>query len=80
MYQHELIEKLYGKTFSEKYNNFINDLLDYEKHNNFFSEENPIGNYVMINKDPHLFTVLFKTDLPDVIKSDLQSLADSYFK
>lgn len=80
MEESSLIEKLYGNDFAERWNRFVSELLNYEQENSFFTKENPIGNFVIMNKDPQLFTVLFKTDLPEKIKNDLQNLADSYFK
>ncbi|MDO5637736.1 MAG: hypothetical protein Q4G18_10885 [Myroides sp.] len=80
MYQHELIERLYGKDFASKYNSFVDELLKYEENNPFFNEENQIGDYIVMNRDPQLFTVLFKDTLPKQISNDLSDLADSYFK
>jgi len=80
MYEHEMIKKLYGEEFSKKYDSFVDELLEYEKRTKFFTEEKPLGNYVIMNKDPEMFTVLCKDDLPTEIKNDILSLADQYFK
>lgn len=59
MYEPELIKKQCGDRFGEMYNNFVNDFKEYEKKSNFFTKDNSIEDYVIMNLNSHSFEIAF---------------------